>query len=129
MPFLDLGIDRDLKFNWMDLLDKTELNEFLGLQVLSIACCVFYSHCGNQVAHHKTTLWSPYPLSQESLKWVAGASEPGSPEGWNMQHVKSQVCWKWLAPVGSAKDYPVFSKWVVYGEVKKHIPCKNEAFN
>lgn len=34
-----------------------------------------------------------------------------------MQQMKSQVCWKWLAPVGSAKDYPVFSKWVVYGEV------------
>lgn len=84
-------------------------------QVLSIACCVFYSHCGNQVPQHKPTLWSP--LSQESIKWVAGALEPSPSEGWNMQQMKSQVCWKWLAPVGSAKDYPVFSKWVVYGEV------------
>lgn len=34
-----------------------------------------------------------------------------------MKEVKEQVCTKWLGPVGSAKDYPVFSKWVIYGEV------------
>lgn len=100
----------------------TLMEWLLWLQVLSIACCVFYSHCGNQVPQHNPTLWSPYPLSQESIKWAAGASKSPSPEGWNMQHVKSQVCWKWLAPVGSAKDYPVFSKWVVYGEVQNIIP-------
>lgn len=36
---------------------------------------------------------------------------------WKVQHVKDQVCTKWLGPVGSAKDYPVFSKWALYGEV------------
>ncbi|KAG0612584.1 hypothetical protein M758_6G039400 [Ceratodon purpureus] len=96
--------------------------------VLSIACCVFYSHCGNQVPQHKPTLWSPYPLSRESIKWVAGA-QPSAPEGWNMQHVKSQVCWKWLAPVGSAKDYPVFSKWVVYGELVCNDACVGPSDN
>lgn len=64
-------------------------------------------------------MWSTYTLNklgEKSIKWVARPPDPKS-QPWNMQHMKSQVCWTWLAPVGSAKDYPVFSKWVVYGEV------------
>lgn len=93
--------------------------------VLSIACCVFYSHCGNQVPRQKPTMWSTYTLNklgEKSIKWVARPPDPKS-QPWNMQHMKSQVCWTWLAPVGSAKDYPVFSKWVVYGELVCNDAC------
>lgn len=34
-----------------------------------------------------------------------------------MNELKDQVCSSWFAPVGSASDYPLLSKWVLYGEV------------
>lgn len=34
-----------------------------------------------------------------------------------MNELKNQVCSSWFAPVGSASDYPLLSKWVIYGEV------------
>jgi len=34
-----------------------------------------------------------------------------------MNELKDQVCSSWFAPVGSASDYPLLSKWVIYGEV------------
>ncbi|XP_073394214.1 uncharacterized protein [Physcomitrium patens] len=70
-------------------------------------------------------MWSTYTLNklgEKSIKWVARPPDPKS-QPWNMQHMKSQVCWTWLAPVGSAKDYPVFSKWVVYGELVCNDAC------
>lgn len=34
-----------------------------------------------------------------------------------MNEMKDQVCSSWFAPVGSAIDYHLLSKWVIYGEV------------
>jgi hypothetical protein len=34
-----------------------------------------------------------------------------------MNELKDQICTSWFAPVGSASDYPLLSKWVIYGEV------------
>lgn len=34
-----------------------------------------------------------------------------------MNELKDQICSSWFAPVGSASDYPLLSKWVIYGEV------------
>ncbi|KAL9446148.1 hypothetical protein AB3S75_013920 [Citrus x aurantiifolia] len=34
-----------------------------------------------------------------------------------MNELKDQVCSSWFAPVGSASDYPLLSKWVIYGEL------------
>ncbi|CAN6478456.1 unnamed protein product [Victoria cruziana] len=33
-----------------------------------------------------------------------------------MNEMKDQICSSWFAPVGSASDYPLLSKWVIYGE-------------
>ncbi|KAG0471523.1 hypothetical protein HPP92_016069 [Vanilla planifolia] len=33
------------------------------------------------------------------------------------------VCSSWFAPVGSANDYPFFSKWVIYGELACNGSC------
>lgn len=35
-----------------------------------------------------------------------------------MNELKDEVCSYWFAPVGSASDYPLLSKWVIYGEVQ-----------
>ncbi|KAH6755702.1 Calcineurin-like metallo-phosphoesterase superfamily protein [Perilla frutescens var. hirtella] len=83
--------------------------------VISIACCVFYSHCGNLAIikgkaferRHWSwwTLWS----KEEGKSWLAkfvGVNE-----------FKYQVCNSWFAPVGTASDYPLLSKWVIYGEL------------
>lgn len=92
------------------------------LQVLSIACCVFYSHCGNTAALKAKAKsmgrqWSSSLLFEDARSWNL-TSWGGWPQ---MQEVKEQVCNNWLGPVGSARDYPVFSKWVLYGEVKIFI--------
>ncbi|CAN6466747.1 unnamed protein product [Victoria cruziana] len=34
-----------------------------------------------------------------------------------MHELKDRVCSSWFAPVGSANDYPLLSKWVFYGEL------------
>ncbi|KAK4390591.1 hypothetical protein Sango_2122400 [Sesamum angolense] len=83
--------------------------------VISVACCVFYSHCGNRaVMREKTferrysgwfTLWN----KEERNSWLAKFVR--------MNQFKDQVCSSWFAPVGSASDYPFLSKWVIYGEL------------
>ncbi len=97
-----------------------------GVQVLSIACCVFYSHCGNeptQPLRLSSTLHLSDMTSQQRDEHDFAANVTSSFWGWNAQLVKEQVCQKWLAPVGSAEDYPVFSKWVLYGEVGVALPA------
>nr|CAD1830272.1 unnamed protein product [Ananas comosus var. bracteatus] len=37
--------------------------------------------------------------------------------------MKDQICSSWFAPVGSASDYPLFSKWVIYGELACNRSC------
>ncbi|CAA0807857.1 Calcineurin-like metallo-phosphoesterase superfamily protein, partial [Striga hermonthica] len=83
--------------------------------VISVACCVFYSHCGNRaITREKTferkhsgwyTLWN----KEERNSWLAKFVR--------MNEFKDQVCSSWFAPVGSATDYPFLSKWVIYGEL------------
>lgn len=87
--------------------------------VLSIACCVFYSHCGNR-APSRINSFGRQRSSQallEYLKKYNGTWYVGWPQ---MHEVKEQICSTWLGPVGSASDYPVFSKWVIYGELARN---------
>lgn len=85
------------------------------VQVLSIACCVFYSHCGNRAIlrqrplERKPSNWFSLFKKQERNTWLA--------KFLRMNELKDQVCLSWFAPVGSASDYPLLSKWVIYGEV------------
>lgn len=91
------------------------LMSVLLVQVLSIACCVFYSHCGNRAILRerpfvrKNSNWFSLFKKEERNTWLAKFVR--------MNELKDQVCSSWFAPVGSASDYPLLSKWVIYGEV------------
>ncbi|XP_078432771.1 uncharacterized protein LOC144704284 [Wolffia australiana] len=83
--------------------------------VISIACCVFYSHCGNRALVRKNFLerkssgWFWFSLKQDISPWISKILR--------MHEFKDQICSSWFAPVGSASDYPLLSKWVIYGEL------------
>ncbi|XP_031398410.1 uncharacterized protein LOC116208972 isoform X1 [Punica granatum] len=87
---------------------------FQNCAVLSVACCVFYSHCGNSAIlkqspyERKTSGWFSLWRKEEMNSWLAKFIR--------MNELKDQVCSSWFAPVGSASDYPLLSKWVIYGE-------------
>ncbi|OVA15778.1 Phosphoesterase domain [Macleaya cordata] len=89
--------------------------------VLSIACCVFYNHCGNRAIlkekpfERRHSGWFSYTFwkKEERNTWLARLL--------HMNELKDQVCSSWFAPVGSASDYPLLSKWVIYGEVWMNI--------
>nr|POE60977.1 hypothetical protein CFP56_75423 [Quercus suber] len=89
--------------------------------VLSIACCVFYSHCGNRAIlrerplERKNSNWFAFWKKQERNTWLA--------KFLRMNELKDQVCSSWFAPVGSASDYPLLSKWVIYGELACNGSC------
>ncbi|XP_074279297.1 uncharacterized protein LOC141604730 [Silene latifolia] len=77
--------------------------------VISVACCIFYSHCGNRaiVKEKGSYSWLPFvKKDKNSPSWFL-----------QMNEFKDQVCSSWFAPVGSASDYPLLSKWVIYGEL------------
>ncbi|KAJ4785662.1 Calcineurin-like metallo-phosphoesterase superfamily [Rhynchospora pubera] len=83
--------------------------------VISIACCVFYSHCGNRAIVKEKP-------DQRSANWLFSLWKRNERNTWiskllRMHEFKDQVCSSWFAPVGSASDYPIYSKWVVYGEL------------
>lgn len=91
--------------------------------VLSIACCAFYSHCGN-----RASLRSKWFGRRHSGRLVVDSLNKLDNATWysrltQMHELKEQVCSSWFAPVGSASDYPVFSKWVIYGELVCHEAC------
>lgn len=86
-------------------------NKFV-MQVLSIACCAFYSHCGNQAPDQPGIFQRQRSVFDDLPKWFAGLK--------NVHLAKQQMCTEWLGPVGTASDYPVFSKWALYGEVLLH---------
>ncbi|MQL98546.1 hypothetical protein Taro_031257 [Colocasia esculenta] len=85
--------------------------------VISVACCVFYSHCGNRgIVRNKSfdrrnSGWFSFPfLKKEDISpWIS--------KFLRMHELKDQICSSWFAPVGSASDYPFLSKWVIYGEL------------
>jgi hypothetical protein len=89
---------------------------FQNCTVISIACCVFYSHCGN-LAVHKSKSFSrnsdpnllAFLENEKGTTWISNFLR--------MNELKDQICSSWFAPVGSASDYPLLSKWVIYGEV------------
>lgn len=83
--------------------------------VLSVACCVFYSHCGNLAnlrdrrSQRRYSSWFSFWKKEERSTWLS--------KFLRMNELKDQVCSSWFAPVGSASDYPLLSKWVIYGEL------------
>ncbi|KAJ3670232.1 hypothetical protein LUZ60_010556 [Juncus effusus] len=96
--------------------------------VISIACCVFYSHCGNRALHierelfertnsKNSTILFPFLEGNAELenKWISNFEM--------INELKDQMCSSWLAPVGSASDFPLLSKWVIYGELVCNGPC------
>ncbi|XP_042407251.1 uncharacterized protein LOC121997075 [Zingiber officinale] len=91
--------------------------------VISIACCVFYSHCGNIAVvtekhlDRKSSSWFSllYWKKQDTNSWISKFIR--------MNEFKDQICSTWFAPVGTASDYPLFSKWVIYGELACNGSC------
>ncbi|XP_047309169.1 uncharacterized protein LOC124912574 [Impatiens glandulifera] len=88
--------------------------------VLSMACCIFYSHCGNRALlkekpHGKSYNWFPFWKKQEPKAWIAKLLR--------INEMKDEICSSWFAPVGSASDYPLLSKWVIYGELACNGSC------
>ncbi|XP_068309028.1 uncharacterized protein [Pyrus communis] len=88
--------------------------------VLSVACCVFYSHCGNRAILRDRQLvrrnsWFNFWKKDERNTWLS--------KFLRMNELKDQVCSSWFAPVGSASDYPLLSKWVIYGELACNGAC------
>uniref|UniRef100_A0A0D9WUM2 Calcineurin-like phosphoesterase domain-containing protein n=1 Tax=Leersia perrieri TaxID=77586 RepID=A0A0D9WUM2_9ORYZ len=89
---------------------------FQNCTVISIACCVFYSHCGNRAVHKSKSFGrnsDPNLLAflenEKGTTWISNFLR--------MNELKDQICSSWFAPVGSASDYPLLSKWVIYGEL------------
>ncbi|XP_010538790.1 PREDICTED: uncharacterized protein LOC104813013 [Tarenaya hassleriana] len=94
--------------------------------VLSIACCVFYSHCGNRAIMRQR------PLERRHFSWFPFWKREGKHSAWlakfiRMHELKDQVCSSWFAPVGSASDYPLLSKWVIYGELACNGSCPDSS--
>ncbi|KAL8166043.1 hypothetical protein V2J09_007542 [Rumex salicifolius] len=89
--------------------------------VISVACCVFYSHCGNRAImsgrplERRNSRWFSFWKKEERNTWLA--------QFLRINEFKDQVCSSWFAPVGSASDYPLLSKWVIYGELACNGSC------
>ncbi|KAF8040169.1 hypothetical protein BT93_B2408 [Corymbia citriodora subsp. variegata] len=82
--------------------------------VLSVACCGFYSHCGNS-AYLKET---PFEGKCYGLFSFGKKEERNTliSKFLRMNDYKDEICSCWFAPVGSANDYPLWSKWVMFGQ-------------
>lgn len=95
---------------------------YVKLQVISIACCVFYSHCGNR------TITRDKSIDRRTASWIAFSLWTKHDDNTlisrllRMHKFKEQICSSWFAPVGSASDYPLLSKWAIYGEVSITVP-------
>ncbi|KAK4274712.1 hypothetical protein QN277_017898 [Acacia crassicarpa] len=93
--------------------------------VISVACCVFYSHCGNRAILRERQLdrtnstWFSFGSPEERNAWLANFHR--------MNELKDRVCSSWFAPVGSANDYPLLSKWVIYGELACNDSCNGSS--
>ncbi|KAK4276652.1 hypothetical protein QN277_014778 [Acacia crassicarpa] len=93
--------------------------------VLSVACCVFYSHCGNRAILRRRPLdrrnsnWFSFWKKEERNTWLAKFIR--------MNELKDEICSSWFAPVGSASDYPLLSKWVIYGELACNGSCPDSS--
>ncbi|KAL7207855.1 hypothetical protein ACSBR1_029745 [Camellia fascicularis] len=93
--------------------------------VLSVACCVFYSHCGNRAILREKSFertnsgWFSFWKKQEQKTLLA--------QFLRIYEFKDKICSSWFAPVGSASDYPLLSKWVIYGELACNGSCVGSA--
>ncbi|KAG5410732.1 hypothetical protein IGI04_007051 [Brassica rapa subsp. trilocularis] len=94
--------------------------------VLSMACCIFYSHCGNRAilrqkppGRQYSSLFSFWKREHRHNTWIAQLIR--------MNKLKDQVCSSWFAPVGSASDYPLLSKWFIYGEIACNGSCPDSS--
>ncbi|KAF2563700.1 hypothetical protein F2Q70_00017153 [Brassica cretica] len=94
--------------------------------VLSMACCIFYSHCGNRAILRQkpprrqySSLFSFWKREHRHSTWIAQLIR--------MNKLKDQVCSSWFAPVGSANDYPLLSKWFIYGEIACNGSCPDSS--
>ncbi|GJT33050.1 putative ribonuclease H-like domain-containing protein [Tanacetum coccineum] len=90
--------------------------------VLSVACCVFYSHCGNHALNEKRLVRRDSGLF---TLWKKGEPSIWLKKFLKMYELKDEICKSWFAPVGSAGDYPLLSKWVLYGEFSSSGPCES----
>lgn len=89
--------------------------------VISVACCVFYSHCGNRAILGRKSL-------DRRNSWFFSMWKKHERNAWvskllRIHKWKDEICSSWFAPVGSASDYPFFSKWVIYGELACNGSC------
>lgn len=95
------------------------------IQVISIACCVFYTHCGNRAvlreksSERENISQEYFPNKKDGNIWIS--------KFLHLYEFKDQVCSSWFAPVGFASDYPLLSKWVIYGEVP-YYPSQSNLF-
>ncbi|KAL4583597.1 hypothetical protein LXL04_008175 [Taraxacum kok-saghyz] len=98
------------------------LTIFQNCAVLSVACCVFYSHCGNHALNER-----PFGRKDSGFfsLWNKGERNALLAKFLKMYEFKDEVCKSWFAPVGSARDYPLLSKWVIYGEFSCTGPCES----
>ena len=65
---------------------------------------------GDKTFKRRNSSWFKLWDKEERNTWIA--------QFIRMNELKDQVCSSWFAPVGSASDYPLLSKWVIYGEVQ-----------
>ncbi|XP_042508858.1 uncharacterized protein LOC122084572 [Macadamia integrifolia] len=95
--------------------------------VISVACCVFYSHCGNHAIsrgksfERRNSGWFSIWKKEERNTLLARFLR--------MNEWKDQVCSSWFAPVGSASDYPLMSQWVIYGKLACNGSCEGISDN
>ncbi|XP_072966845.1 uncharacterized protein [Typha angustifolia] len=95
--------------------------------VISIACCAFYSHCGNRAIvrdksfDRRNSSWFVFSLwkKHDRNTWIS--------KFLRMHEFKDQICSSWFAPVGTATDYPLFSKWAIYGEIACNGSCAHHS--
>ncbi|PIA56382.1 hypothetical protein AQUCO_00700595v1 [Aquilegia coerulea] len=85
--------------------------------VLSVACCVFYSHCGNRAILKEKSLERRLSGWFSTAFWKKEEINPWTAKFLHMNELKDRICSSWFAPVGSASDYPFLSKWLIYGEL------------
>ncbi|KAF5792369.1 putative calcineurin-like phosphoesterase domain, ApaH type, metallo-dependent phosphatase [Helianthus annuus] len=69
--------------------------------VISIACCVFYSMCGNYALNESST------FGRKDSLWKTGERS---------ELLVKDECKSWFAQVGPARDHSLLFKWTVFGE-------------
>ncbi|KAK3442595.1 hypothetical protein EUGRSUZ_B02927 [Eucalyptus grandis] len=89
--------------------------ELWNLLQKSTHCLLWiYSHCGNRAYLKQTPFegkcygWFSFGKKEERNRLIS--------KFLRMNEFKDEICSCWFAPVGSANDYPFWSKWVMFGQ-------------